>query len=153
MTTVMKRTKITIGMILIAAACVSYGQLVIHEGSFRLADLRTRLYNDQNHRFACFTAEQRTERNRIERWMYDLSSWCNDSPVEVKRTGILTVTVAHSRSRDLEPRISLEDWMSKPFESAPVEEELSVESWMEAPFDLCTEADSNVSLPFTMIHF
>jgi len=131
----MKKNKIYTGIFVIAVASASVGMLTGMEGQFRLADLGTRIYATPEQKVAIFTPDRNVEELQIEEWMYDLSSWAG----------------MH------EKEIVVEEWMTEPFEAGLAEEELVVEEWMTEPFEAgsapCTDPDTRVSFPFTMIDF
>jgi hypothetical protein len=152
----MNTIKLATGMFLVTLAAVAFGQLASNEGQFRLIKFGNRICGSDTRGIACFTADRRSERSGIEKWMYDLSSWASapfhqedmDAPV-ISRTILIGqanlvieaepgvedwMTIPFGNGTN-EERVAVEPWMAAPFESAPAEEELAVEPWMAAPFE------------------
>ena len=64
----MKTKKLTLVIALVVLAATSLGQLSFKE----------RLFTRNNVEVAYYTAEYKTEKSKIENWMYDLRSWTSE---------------------------------------------------------------------------
>ena len=125
---VMKTTKIILSIALVTLTATSFGQL---------SNFKEKLFAKRTNTVAIYTANYTNNESRIETWMHDLRSWASE-----RRTndGVEAPVVAESfviESADVvyEETLTIENWMSAPFETDVYEEALTLESWMSVPFE------------------
>ena len=109
-------------ILLTAVAASSFGQMASMEGHSMIKLLKNKLFSYNNTEMAYYTAGSTNEKTNVEEWMYDLGSWAsNDSPrnIQVNRS-----------EQIIESDLSIESWMTVPFETRVIEEELILEAWM-----------------------
>ena len=125
---VMKTTKLILSIALVTLTATSFGQL---------SNFKERMFAKRNNTVAIYTANYTSNESRVESWMHDLRSWASDriAKEEPEAPIVIESFVIESAEVVFEEELSMENWMSAPFETNVYEEALTLESWMSAPFE------------------
>lgn len=124
----MKTTKIILSIALVALGTSSFGQLRL---------IKERLFQKRNPQVEMITVNHNyKEKSRVENWMYDLQGWTIRDSEETNENPVIIRTIRTNRVEVIyEQQMTLENWMTAPFEYRDLEENQEVESWMKTPFE------------------